>query len=172
MDNDELARTRRIATAPRLGTSEATCMVQDLFNKKPLVLEAYFFRGGCSSDFYLLNDESEFEAATAGFRGDSPELHLYRADNLMDISPLRVWPARSDTDCLKAELEQLASQTDLLLRCRRSGYENLYFMVNTEGGLNEFTDHNWVGWEVAACDVWESTDRAKCTMVMVMPPCH
>ncbi len=150
---DVAARATRIASAPRVGGAPATSLVETVLRGgAPAVLEAYFFRCGCSPDFYLIHDLSEFHAIAGRFRGDNPELHLYPSEFLVEKERFERGAPGARATKLLAWLEQLSSPWVI---CRRPGLSPSYHPINTDENIADFASLDWTGWEIAGCDLAE-----------------
>ena len=154
------AGAQRIAAAPRVGTPSAVAAVGRVFAAgRPVVLEAYFFRSGCSPDYYLLDDQAAFETISSRYHGDNPEFHLYPSDGL--ITTGRHFHARGAE--LRAELERVGL---VLLRCSRAGERERYFLSETDEEVERFAAQDWTGWEIVASDVSAALDRVEPVVIM------
>ena len=167
LDAAAQSRAKRIASAPRVGNPLAIAAVQEVFAAGlPVVLEAYFFRCGCSSDYYLVDDYAAFDSTCGRFRGDNPEFYLYKVESLIDAGPTVSWLLHGRD----ADLKQAFGESGILLiRCSREGEDERYLLMNTQDKFESFLSQEWAGWEIVACDVFEATERVESVMVMPQP---
>jgi hypothetical protein len=150
-------RRQKSRPMTRVGSGSGETVIDDVFSSGgPVLIEARFRREEASPDFYLMHQAAEFRELAAQYRGDSPELHLSRADSVPNTAQLIAYWANGNPEQMRSGLERLVGKL-LLVRCSHAGESDYYTLLASQEDIEEFLAYDWAGWRVAAYDAWEAS---------------
>jgi hypothetical protein len=159
-------RDARIRKAPRVGSEAAKKILTELFaGGSPVVMEAYFFRCGCSSDYYFLQSSAAFTEAVKRFSGDNPELLLWPVERLVSWSEPEV-AGKSDDPGFLEKTGDLADESCALVGWAPGPGRKTWVLFQDSDDLRSWAAGLPAGTYATAYHVRKLTEKVKGVLVM------